>query len=406
MNRAAWPCWNGWRWRPDEAATVGWALLLALPYFVTWFYSYSYHYRLSFPIVPLLILPSALILACWTQGLWERRDRGEPPVRPYLPALRPVYLALIVALAVPGVVNALYDPNAGWDWLWSNKMPDDFSRYASGNQALLAVVEGLQIFEREQGRPPVVVAPGIVRLPFFFPTADIRTNAPTRLSELEGVDYFVYGTPETRGAYQAVPPQRNQVVSALALADYDSDNAIMRRAWWKDDGNFNYTVFELHLANRFIRPTINVPPAEGDVVFGGFARYLGHDIGGDYFWPGRKLIMNLFWEVLAPPPDDYMVYIHLRDANGKVWESWDGPVTRTNDGNYYSTLVWEPGEFINDRRDLVLNNAETPIADDQYRIVIGLYSLKTGARVPVTVNSIPAEDGYTLSETISVVPSE
>ena len=53
-------------WDDDLRATaglVGWGLALALPYFVTWFYSYSYHYRLSFAIVPLMILPSAAILA-------------------------------------------------------------------------------------------------------------------------------------------------------------------------------------------------------------------------------------------------------------------------------------------------------------------------------------------------------
>jgi hypothetical protein len=44
-------------------------------------------------------------------------------------------------LAAPGVVNALYDPNAGWDWLWTDKLPDDTSRYASGNDALMAVVK-------------------------------------------------------------------------------------------------------------------------------------------------------------------------------------------------------------------------------------------------------------------------
>ncbi|MBZ0288193.1 MAG: hypothetical protein K8I30_11310, partial [Anaerolineae bacterium] len=174
----------------------------------------------------------------------------------------------------------------------------------------------------------------------------------------------------------------------------------------KDDGNFNYTVYELHLANRFIRPEVNVPPPEGEVVFGGFVRYLGHNIGGDYFWPGRKLIMNLFWEVLAPPPEDYMIYIHLRDLNGKVWESWDGPVTRTLDGNYYSTLVWEPGEFITDVRELVHQDETVPVGDDQYRIVIGFYNLQTNERVPVTINGQPAGDSYTLPETVSIVPSE
>ncbi len=42
----------------DLLIKLGWAQLIALPYFVTWFYSYSYHYRLSFAIVPLLALPA------------------------------------------------------------------------------------------------------------------------------------------------------------------------------------------------------------------------------------------------------------------------------------------------------------------------------------------------------------
>ena len=41
---------------------IAWALLLAFPYFATWFYSYSYHYRLGFAIVPILTLPTALLL--------------------------------------------------------------------------------------------------------------------------------------------------------------------------------------------------------------------------------------------------------------------------------------------------------------------------------------------------------
>ncbi|NWG17966.1 MAG: glycosyltransferase family 39 protein [Chloroflexi bacterium] len=401
------------RW-PDEAAKIGWALLLALPYFVTWFYSYSYHYRLSFPIVPLMILPTAVIAAAWTRGLWQPRERGAGGSKtggfktlPYGPVRRIVYLALVCALAAPGVVSALYDLNAGWDWLWTDKLPDDASRYASGNEALMNIVNGLRVFEQEQGRPPVVAAPGIVRLPFFMPLADVRTQAaPTRLSDLDGVDYFIYGVPETGGVYDGIPPRQNQALSALARADYDPTDTIMRLAWWRDDSVFNYTVYELHLENRFVRPKNGVPPAEGDVVFGGFARLLGHNIGGDYFWPGRKLVMNLFWEVLAPADADYMVYIHLRDENGQVWDSWDGPVTRSNDGNYYSTLVWEPGEFIADKRELVLRNAETPVGDKTYRIVIGLYDLADNRRLPVTINGEPAGDGYMLAEKISIVPGQ
>ncbi|HEX2908578.1 MAG TPA: hypothetical protein VHO69_17025 [Phototrophicaceae bacterium] len=391
------------RW-PGTTSQLVWALLLALPYFITWFYSYSYHYRLSFPIVPLLVLPTAVILARWTQKLLTALAAAQKPWR--LRIITALYLTALVLLAGPGVINALYDPNAGWDWLWTDKLPDDLSKYASGNPALMAVVNGLEIFEQDNGRLPVVVAPGIVRLPFFFPTAEIRTQAaPTRLSQLDGIDYFIYGMPETRGMYQTIPLQQNQVVSALALADYDSSDQLIRKAWWHDDGNFNYTVYELHLAKRFIKPEIGAPTPEGDVVFGEFVRFLGHNIGGDYFFPGRKIIMNLYWEVLAPPPDDYMVYIHLRDAQGKVWESWDGPVTRSADGNYYSTRVWAPGEYIDDKRLLVHNQTAIPLGKD-YAIVIGLYNLQTGARVPLTINGQPVADGYVVHRNIAIVPEE
>ena len=67
-----------WRWAQsrwtDEgrstAAIIGWSLALTLPYFVTWFWSYSYHYRLSFAIVPLMIVLFAALadrlLQAWT----------------------------------------------------------------------------------------------------------------------------------------------------------------------------------------------------------------------------------------------------------------------------------------------------------------------------------------------------
>ena len=44
-------------------SVTGWSLLLALPYFVTFFFSYSYHYRLGFAVVPLLCLPIAIALS-------------------------------------------------------------------------------------------------------------------------------------------------------------------------------------------------------------------------------------------------------------------------------------------------------------------------------------------------------
>jgi hypothetical protein len=375
---------------------VGWLLALALPYFVTWFYSYSYHYRLSFPIVPLLLMPTAVILACWLR---------TEQVASWRKSLRAAYSVGLILLSLPGVFLALEDQNAGWNWLWKNKLPDDFARYQSGNAALMAVVEGLQEYRDTHETPMVVAAPGIKRLPFFFPQDAIRVDdVPKQLSELAGVTYFVYGEPESEGAYEGTALQQNQVISALSLAGYHGDeNAAIRRAWWNDDGIFNYNVYELHLERRFVEPYID-SALEETVVFGGFARFLGHDIGGLELWPGRRVILHIYFQVLAPPPEDYMIYLHLRrgDDDQTAWTTWDGPVTNSDDGRYYSTLVWEPGEYISDERILDIPPTEIPPGDG-YRLVIGMYDLQTGERVPVTVNGQPAGDGYSFNNTIQVL---
>ncbi|MBZ0277500.1 MAG: glycosyltransferase family 39 protein, partial [Anaerolineae bacterium] len=321
-----------WRHSTPYARTmtgkVGWGLLLALPYFVTWFYSYSYHYRLSFAIVPLLILPTAALLA-----------QAFPPERVQRWRLIPqlFFSVVLIVLSLPGILAPLSDPNADWDWLWTDKLPDDMAKYKSGNEALMAVVEGLQIYkDAHPGETLHVVAPGIDRLPFFFPTDDIQIHtAPTSLRDLEGINFFVYGTPETAGAYDGIPIWENQVVGALGLANTEFKTSPIRRAWSKDDGIFRYEVFELHVENRFVNPHESLHDPVEPVIFGDEIRFRGHGIGGDTFWPGRPIFLQLYWESLSPASHDYMVYIHLRDRTDTPIASWDGPVTNTGDGRYY-----------------------------------------------------------------------
>jgi 4-amino-4-deoxy-L-arabinose transferase-like glycosyltransferase len=387
-----------------SAGKVGWALLLALPYFITWFYSYSYHYRLSFPIVPLLILPVAALLA---------HAFPAEPVTGWRPVPRILFSAAVVALSLPGIVAPLHDTNAGSDWLWTDKLPDDMAKYRSGNDALLAVVEGLQAYRDEHpGETLHVVAPGVDRLPFFFAGDDIRVDsAPTRLSDLEGVAFFVYGTPETRGVYENLPIQQNQVVGAFGLANTGFKTSPVRLAWSRDDGIFRYEVFELHVENRFVNPEESLHDPAVPVVFGGAIRFRGHGIGADTFWPGRPIFLQLYWESMAPVTQDYMMYIHLRDREDHIVASWDGPVTNTGDGRYYSTALWEPGEFVIDERrlrlpdDLDVNSYET-ISYSMYRVVIGLYDLQTDERLPVTIGGQPAGDGFTLDEDIFLLPEQ
>lgn len=377
-----------WDTETRNAATkVGYGLALAMPYFITWFYSYSYHPRLSFPIVPLLLLPTAVI---------AERLFASDRLASWRGVVRFAYVAALILLALPGVVSGVYDVNAGWDYLWTDSLPDDNSRYRSGNAALMNVVNGLQVYlDEHPGEQLSVSAPGIQRLPFFFPEHNIRVDeTPSELEDLEGDVYFVYGLPETRGAYENVPPLTNQVLGALGRVD------IMRRAWGMDDGFFRYDVYELNLENRWTPLTPHVPSPD-DVVIGDFVRYLGHDLGGLELWQGRRLVMHLLWEVLAKPTEDYFIFIHLRDQDDNLIATWDGPVARTEYG-WYSTLVWDVGEYINDERIIMLPDGVAPEGTG-YRIVIGMYNLATGERVPMTINGEPATE-YTIEDRIAIVP--
>jgi hypothetical protein len=201
-----------------------------------------------------------------------------------------------------------------------------------------------------------------------------------------------------------MPLLENQVLSGLSLAGSTVDN-IVRRAWWKDDGIFNYVVYELDLEKRFSNLETNLEPEE-PVIFGEFARYRGFGLGGDTFWPGRPIYLQLHWETLAATDKDYMIYVHLRDTAGNVAANWDGPVSHSQDGRYYSTLLWEPGEFIRDERLLQFSSETLPPVGDDYSLYIGMYDLATGTRLPVTVGGQAAGDGYRIKEHLKVVPEQ
>ncbi len=391
-----WQVWQQWREHLSpqaraHAGKVALALLLAAPYFVTYFYSYSYHFRLLFPVVPLLLLPTAALLAAWLNPAW---------VAAWTRLRRALVLLLVAALAVPGVLSTLYDVNGGWDWLWSGTMTSDFEKYQSGNRALLWIVEGLQNRLADDPRPFVVVAPGVLRLPFFFPGQDIRTEVtPTTLAEMQGVPYFVYGVPESSGAYEPIAPLDNQLLAALGRAQFAEyyPQIVSRPLYW-DDGVFNYALYELDTAARFSDPGIEPRPA-GEVVFGDFARFVAHTTAGVEYWQGRRIIASWTFEVLQRPQQDYVLFIHLLDADGTLWAAWDNPLGLAENGVYYSSLLWEPGEFIQEWRWLQLQNPDTPPGDD-YRIDIGFYDLAAQQRVPVTVDGAAAGDSYS----VNVIP--
>jgi hypothetical protein len=361
-------------------ARLAWAELLALPYFATWFYSYSYHYRLSFPIVPLLLLPTAVILTLW---FTPARIRGWARPR------RIVYLLLVLAVALPGAGIALYDEARGWGWPWRE------NGGVVRAQSLQGVVGTLQTYIDERDDPPVVIAPGAQQLPFYFPLVEIRiTETPRRINQLAGATHFIHSQ-ESLLAYAADgggAPYHNQWLSSLRRENVATQIASF------SDPSFFYEIYELHIDQRF-EPVPAEQPAEAEVRFGDFARYTGHTASSHRLDDG-DIALTIIWQALDAAPEDYVLFIHLIDPDDpdQVYAWGDGPVAPWHLG-YYSTRFWESDEFIIDRRTLSLPAAD--LLPGEYRLRIGWYDVDSGARVPVSVDGQPAGDGYLLETVFS-----
>jgi hypothetical protein len=375
---------------------VAWTLLLALPYFITWFISYSYHYRLSFAIVPLLILPSAVLLAHWTQRIM----RWSPNPR------KLAYQLVLIALLVPGVFSSLHQYRGGWDWLWSNEFPDDFSKLLVTNEALAWTVRVLQDDITAQNLvDPVIVAPGLQRLPFFFPLAEVRNEtAPTTLAEVADADYYLY-TQEAAWFYpENGLPIQNQITGSF------NRGSVMTPIYGVADSSFFSRIFRLREPDRRFQRPRNLVEPEDEIVIGDFASYTGSrlpEIEGLEvpLSVNSAPLMQLVWRGIEPAVLDYNIYVHLIDEDGTLYAAWDAPPL-PNEFTYYSTRLWEPDEYIITEHSLPLT-PDTMVVDDippgEYQLRIGLYDFfaEDRPRLPI-MNGEVMSDGYTLPYRLTI----
>ena len=117
------------------------------------------------------------------------------------------------------------------------------------------------------------------------------------------------------------------------------------------------------------------PQQAARVNFNQAITLIGYDLSPD------RSALTLYWQSQAMVEADYVVFIHLLDADGQVIAQADGPPT----GNAYPTSWWSPGEIIADRHAL-------PGTPDAVALWLGLYDLASGQRLPMAETTLPAQD--------------
>jgi len=86
------------------------------------------------------------------------------------------------------------------------------------------------------------------------------------------------------------------------------------------------------------------------------------------------LSLTLYWKALAEMDTSYTVFIHLLDAEDKIWGQRD-----SLPGNgALPTTGWLPGEVIADAYNVPIHPEAPP---GPYSIEIGMYQAETGQRL-------------------------
>ena len=94
--------------------------------------------------------------------------------------------------------------------------------------------------------------------------------------------------------------------------------------------------------------------------------------------------MLLCWESLQSLSADYTIFVHVQDSSGELIATGDGPPM----GGAFPTSMWRPGDVILDIHQLAIGKVEMG-----QRIVVGLYNLADGSRLPVYVDGEAVPDG-------------
>ena len=108
---------------------------------------------------------------------------------------------------------------------------------------------------------------------------------------------------------------------------------------------------------------------------GGRILLLGAELHGP-LRHGATLRLRLYWQAREPLPRDYTVFVHVLDAGGRKWgqrDSWPG-------AGQLPTSGWRPGRVVVDDHAVYVD-LDGP--RQGYRLVIGLYDLETGERLPL-----------------------
>jgi hypothetical protein len=109
-------------------------------------------------------------------------------------------------------------------------------------------------------------------------------------------------------------------------------------------------------------------PNPSGVQFDSFVRLLGYQVDKETVAAGESVDVDLYWEVTAEPPGDYLVFVHMFDEYGTMVTQRD---THPGLGNFPSSQ-WQAGDRFVDT--IPLHVPDTAYTPSTASLSMGLYA--------------------------------
>jgi mannosyltransferase len=135
-----------------------------------------------------------------------------------------------------------------------------------------------------------------------------------------------------------------------------------------------------------------------DLSLGDAVALRGYSLAADAVEAGDILQLTLFWEARQRPAERYKVFVQLLDGANHVVGQLDSEPA----GNLLPTDTWQPGQTITDRHGVLVQPGTPP---GEHRLIVGMYSLSTGGRLPVQQEGEPLGDHVVLGLVTVIRPS-
>lgn len=153
----------------------------------------------------------------------------------------------------------------------------------------------------------------------------------------------------------------------------------------------------LKLSMPTIAPNELIDTRVVNVNWGNQIALRGYKISSALARPGATISLKVYWECLAPLSQDYTVFVHIIDAQGKLLAQSDTQPRR----GAYPTSLWDVGEIIPDEYSLTLPK---DLAAGDYSIIVGWYEYSNLVRLGVSgVDGMGQADHWVVAERVKLI---